>query len=64
MPTNGVRKIDHLMAFVIINISPISFGKGGRPSLAAQAMSHQSGRRTVIVLNPRVINILRVCVRS
>lgn len=63
-PSIGRRSFDHPMSPEIIIISPIRFGRGGSPNLAAQAISHHIGSRVVTDLNPRVINILRVCVRS
>lgn len=63
-PRNGINHVDQPRRPDIIIISPISFGVGGKPNLAAQARSHQIGSRTVMVLNPRVMNIFRVWVRS
>lgn len=63
-PIIGARKILHLIVPVKINISPIKFGSGGSPRLAAQAISHHMGSKTVIILKPRVIKMLRVWVRS
>lgn len=63
-PNIGAKNIDHLIIPVIMQSSPISFGRGGRPSFAAHLINHQKGKSTVIILNPRVIKIFRVCVRS
>jgi len=63
-PRIGSSHVDQLSIPDIIIISPISLGRGGRPSLAAQDISHQIGSRVVMVLKPRVINIFRVWVRS
>lgn len=63
-PRIGISHRDHPRRPDIIIISPISFGVGGSPSLEAQAISHHIGSSVVIVLNPRVMNIFRVWVRS
>ena len=63
-PRIGINQRFHPSRPEIIIISPIRFGRGGSPNFATHAIIHHIGRSTVIVLNPRVMDIFRVWVRS
>lgn len=62
-----VRTIDHgdqLNIVVMIIISPIKFGRGGRARLAKLATNHHVAVRGNKVCIPRARAIVRLCVRS
>lgn len=64
IPKMGISNRFHLIRLDNMMISPIRFGNGGNPKLAAQNNSHHVGSMVVMDLNPRIINIFRVWVRS
>ena len=64
MPTIGNSHIDHLISEDKMRISPINFGEGGSPKLAAHINSHQMVLKGRISLNPRVMANVRVLFRS
>lgn len=47
-----------------MRISPMAFGRGGRPRFAAANASHREGINRVILLSPRLIDRFRVLFRS
>lgn len=55
---------DQLNMAVIINISPIRLGNGGRARLARLAMNHHTAVRGKIICRPRARIIVRLWVRS
>lgn len=54
----------HFITALIIRSSPIKLGVGGSPRLVMQVVIHQSDKRGVMSLKPRVIARVRVLFRS
>lgn len=63
-PTTGNNHTDHFMRAVRIIISPIRLGEGGRPSFEAHIRSHHMVLNGKISFSPRVIDRVRVLLRS
>lgn len=63
-PVNAKVHQDQPNSEVIIIISPIRFGRGGRAKLARVARNHQQDIKGRAIWRPRARIIVRLCVRS
>lgn len=63
-PVSTIDQGDQLNIVVIIIISPIKLGRGGKARLARLAMNHQVAVSGNSICIPRASAIVRLCVRS